>query len=257
MKKNANVCYIKKIDKFSLQNKIAVQEAAQEIACMFPRRIPSEIVAELPMASYKGDIVLVNSEEEAQSAVLEISKETLLGFDTESRPSFKKGFSYPVSILQIGGAEKVWIFRLANIGSAIEKVFSILENPLIKKVGVAVNGDIANLKALRDFTPAGFEDISVKTRQVGIVNTGLRNLLSLFTGLRISKSAQMSNWAAEELSKKQISYAATDAWASRILYLEVEKLFEHGYVLEPEKPMEDKRGIVRRFFEKLRSKFWC
>ncbi len=249
------VCYIEKIENFNLKNKSAVQETVQKIACMFPRRIPSEIVAQLPMAAYRGDIVLVNTEEEAQAAVSEISREKLLGFDTESRPSFKRGFSYPVSILQIGGAEKVWVFRLANIGSALEKVFSILENPNIKKVGVAVNGDIANLKALHDFKPAGFEDISVKTRKVGIVNTGLRNLLSLFTGFRISKSAQMSNWAAEELSKKQISYAATDAWASRLLYLEVEKLFEHCYVLEPEKPKEDKRGIVRRFFERLRSKF--
>lgn len=255
MKKTLCLCYIGIIDNFNSFNKSAVQEAVQKIACMFPRRIPSEIVAQLPMAAYKGDVVLVNSEEEAEKAVLEISRESLLGFDTESRPSFKKGFSYPVSILQIGGEGKVWVFRLANIGSSLEKVFSILENPNIKKVGVAVNGDIANLKALRDFEPAGFEDISVKTRQIGIVNTGLRNLLSLFTGFRISKSAQMSNWAAEELSKKQISYAATDAWASRLLYLEVEKLFEHGYVLEPEKNREE-RGIFWRFIEWMRLKLF-
>lgn len=233
-----------------------MQEQVLKISCMFPRRIPSEVVAVLPMAVFKGEVVLVDTNEEAEEAVLEISKESLLGFDTESRPSFKKGVSYPVSILQLGGAEKVWVFRLANIEASLEKIFSIFENPEIKKVGVAVKGDISNLKALRNFEPVNFEDISVKTRQVGIVNTGLRNLLSLFMGVRISKSAQMSNWGADVLSKKQISYAATDAWASRVLYLEVEKLFAHSYVLEPEKPVNDKRGIVAKFFKILRSKFF-
>ena len=235
-------------------------ETQTAITCMFPRRIPSEIVSRLPMGAYRGEIVLVDTDEDADAAVDEISKETLLGFDTESKPSFKKGHSYPVSILQIGGEKKVWIFRLGRLDWSMPRVFSILENPKIKKVGVAVNGDISGLKGLRDFEPAGFEDISDKTRKIGIVNTGLRNLLSLFTGFRISKSAQMSNWAADELSKKQILYAATDAWASRLLYLEVEKLFKHGgYVLEPEHDDENakKRGIVKRFFEMLRSKFFA
>ncbi|MBR4597155.1 MAG: 3'-5' exonuclease domain-containing protein 2 [Opitutales bacterium] len=234
-------------------------ETKPQITCMFPRRIPSDIVARLPMGAYRGEIVLVETDEDADAAVDEISKETLLGFDTESKPSFKKGHSYPVSILQIGGENKVWIFRLGRLDWSMPRVYSILENPSIKKVGVAVNGDISALKGLREFEPAGFEDISDKTRKIGIVNTGLRNLLSLFTGFRISKSAQMSNWAADELSKKQILYAATDAWASRLLYLEVEKLFARGgYVLEPaEDETAKKRGIVKRFFAMLRSKFFA
>lgn len=225
------------------------------VKCVYPRRIPSDLVMSLPLASYTDKTVLVETDEAADVAVLEILKETLLGFDTESKPSFKKGQTFPVSILQLGGKDCVWVFKLAGLSKSYEKIFSILENPDIKKVGVAVKGDINALRKLRDFTPAGFEDISEKTRSIGIVNTGLKNLAGLFLGKRISKSVQMSNWAAETLTQKQIQYAATDAWISRDLHIEVSKVLrDKRYVLEPEpKPVTVQKNFIIRLFERLKS----
>lgn len=228
------------------------------IKCMYPRRIPSELVMSLSLAAYGGKIVLVDTDELADLALSDISKEVLLGFDTESKPSFKKGQSFPVSILQLGGSDCVWVFKLAGLSKSYEKIFAVLENPNIKKVGVAVKGDVNALRKLHEFTPAGFEDISEKTRSIGIVNTGLKNLAGLFLGRRISKSVQMSNWAAETLTQKQIMYAATDAWISRDLHIEVSKVLRAGrYALEPEeKPAAKPKGFIFRVFESLRGRFF-
>lgn len=228
------------------------------IKCVFPRKIESDFIVNLPLAAYTSKTVLVESDEVAETAVCDILKETLLGFDTESKPTFKKGHSNPVSILQLGGVDCVWVFRMALLEKSYPKIYSILENGNIKKVGVAVKGDISALNRLYPFSPAGFEDISDKTRALGIVNTGLRNLAGLFLGKRISKSAQMSNWAADSLTQKQISYAATDAWISRDLHLAVAKVLrEKRYGLEPEiEPKPLKKNVLSKFWEKLRGKFF-
>lgn len=227
--------------------------AGRALTCLYPKRIPSDMVMSLPLAAYKGKTVLVDSDEAAELAVAEIEKETLLGFDTESRPSFKKGQDFPVSILQLGGENCVWVFKLGALAKSYPKIFSILENANIKKVGVAVRGDLNALGKLHNFTPAGFEDISESTKKIGIINTGLKNLSGLFLGKRISKSAQMSNWAAETLSEKQIVYAATDAWISRALYEEVSKVMsQKRYALEPESAPEPKpRGVFSWLCEKI------
>ncbi len=195
------------------------------IKCAFPNRIPKEGLSGLPLAAYSGKVILVETAEDVELALKNIAKEKLLGFDTESRPSFSSSQHFPVSIIQLCGEHCVWIFKLKNIQDLLPKIFEIFENPQIKKVGVAVKGDISALRKLCEFKPQGFEDISEKTRKIGIVNTGLRNLAAVFLGVRISKSAQMSNWANDELSSKQISYAATDAWISRELYENVNKIF--------------------------------
>lgn len=229
------------------------------IKCVFPSRVPREGLACLPLSSYSGKVVLVETDADAVAAVQQILREKVLGFDTESRPSFKRSQNFPVSIIQLCGENCVWIFRLANLKDSFPAVFSIFEDPHIRKVGVAVNGDISGLRKLREFTPAGFEDISDKTRKIGIVNTGLRNLSAVFLGYRISKSAQMSNWAAETLTAKQLTYAATDAWISRELYLVVHKIYsEKRYGIEPDAPAPQARGkgrqgIVARFFKMLRG----
>lgn len=229
------------------------KSAGGGLTCLYPKRIPSDMVMLLPLAAYAGKTVLVDSDEAAELAVAEIEKETLLGFDTESRPAFKKGQDFPVSILQLGGENCVWVFKLAGLSKSYPRIFSILENAKIKKVGVAVKGDLNALRKLRDFTPAGFEDISEKTRSIGIINTGLKNLSGLFLGKRISKSVQMSNWAAETLSEKQIVYAATDAWISRALYEEVSKVMSRRrYALEPEPaPKIKPKNLFSRLFEKM------
>lgn len=205
--------------------------------CAYPIRIDPEITKYLPMVQYKGDVVVVDNAANLDEIMGEISNETVLGFDTETRPSFRKGVHYNTSLLQLCGENRAWLFKLDPLKDVLEKVFSVLANENIVKCGVAVSGDISGLKSLCEFEAKGFVEISDYTQKMGILNTGLKNLSCVFFGERISKSVQMSNWASETLSPRQITYAATDAWISRRLYLEVKARFgENNYELQAEYP---------------------
>ena len=205
--------------------------------CAYPVRIDPEITKYLPMVQYGGDVVVVDNAADLDCIMDEISKETVLGFDTETRPSFRKGVHYNTSLLQLCGENRAWLFKLDTLKDSLEKVFSVLTDENIVKCGVAVNGDITGLKSLCQFEARGFVEISDYTQKMGILNTGLKNLSCVFFGERISKSVQMSNWASETLSPRQITYAATDAWISRRLYLEVKARFcENNYELQNDYP---------------------
>lgn len=182
------------------------------------QRIDKETINQLPLSAYKGEIVLVSDGSGLHKAVAELRKESVLGFDTESRPSFRKGDNFGVSLLQLAGANRVFLFQLAKISDP-GPLFSILRNGKILKVGVALHDDIRKLQDIRKFKPGGFVEIADCTQKAGIVNTGLRSLVAYFLGFRISKRAQVSNWARKNLTDVQIQYAATDAWVSRELYL--------------------------------------
>lgn len=186
-------------------------------------RIEKEFISALPLMQYAGKIVLVEDEKTAKRAVKELSREKILGFDTETRPSFRKGAGYMVSLVQLCGAKCAYLFRLDFCGG-VPVLFPLFENPKILKVGVAVKDDVLHLKVRAPFDDAGFVDASRYTRAARIENTGLRALTAHFLGGRISKAAQVSNWAAKKLSPQQIVYAATDAWTSRELFLKLQKL---------------------------------
>lgn len=186
-------------------------------------RIEKEFISALPLLQYEGKIVLVESEAAAKKAVKELSREKILGFDTETRPNFRKGAGYMVSLVQLCGGKCAYLFRLDYCGG-VPVLFPLFENPNILKVGVAVKDDVHHLKIRAPFDDAGFVDASKYTRAARIENTGLRALTAYFLGGRISKAAQVSNWAARELSPQQIVYAATDAWTSRELFLKLQRL---------------------------------
>ncbi len=186
-------------------------------------RIEKDFISSLPLMQYEGKIVLVEDEKTAKRAVRSLLREKVLGFDTETRPSFRKGAGYMVSLVQLCGKKCAYLFRLDFCGG-VPVLFPLLENPNILKVGVAVKDDVIHLKVRAPFDDAGFVDASKFTRAVRIENTGLRALTAHFLGGRISKAAQVSNWAAKELSPQQIVYAATDAWISRELFLKLQKL---------------------------------
>ena len=186
-------------------------------------RIEKDFISALPLMQYEGKIVLVEDEKTARKAVRALAREKVLGFDTETRPSFRKGAGYMVSLVQLCGKKCAYLFRLDFCGG-VPVLFPILENPNILKVGVAVKDDVLHLKVRAPFDDAGFIDASKFTRAARIENTGLRALTAHFLGGRISKAAQVSNWAAKELSPQQIVYAATDAWISRELFLKLQKL---------------------------------
>ncbi|MGC6425154.1 MAG: 3'-5' exonuclease [Lentimonas sp.] len=174
-------------------------------------------INELPLISWQGRVEVLNTSEEMEAAVDKLLSETHLGFDTETRPTFKKGEYYPPALIQLGTSDCVYLFRISKIG-ALDPLLPVLESESILKTGVAIKDDVKELIAMQNFTPGGFFEITELTSKLGYKNRGLRALAALLLGGRISKAAQVSNWARQELDEKQISYAATDAWISRELY---------------------------------------
>ena len=188
-----------------------------------PIRIEKEAIAALPLGEWAGKIVLVEDPGAVAAAVTRLSGERVLGFDTETKPNFRPGGNNFPSLVQLAAGDVVYLFRLDDCGG-VPGLFPLLRDPKILKVGVAVKDDVKNLKDRAPFKDAGFVEISDYTRKANIENTGLRALVAHFLGMRISKSAQVTNWAAKHLSAQQVTYAATDAWVSRELYLKIETL---------------------------------
>ncbi|MDR2512302.1 MAG: hypothetical protein LBD01_00625 [Puniceicoccales bacterium] len=186
-------------------------------------RIEKEAIASLPLGQFKGKVVVVESAADARAAVQRLGSEEMLGFDTESRPSFTRGVSYLPSLVQLAAEDVVYLFRLALCGG-VSALFPIFCNERILKVGVAVRDDVRGLQERAPFDDAGFVEISEYTRKAGVENTGLRALVAHYLGLRVSKGAQVTNWASNRLTPQQITYAATDAWMSRCLYERIKTL---------------------------------
>lgn len=189
-------------------------------------------IKDLPRALFKGRIIVVLSESEAKKAVSYLMKADILGFDTETRPSFKKGQQNKVSLLQVSTRDTCFLFRLNRIGlcPAIKK---LLETKKVKKIGLSWDDDIRSLKALGDFNPQGFFELQQHMQELGIEDISLAKLYANIFEQRISKREQLSNWEADVLSAKQQGYAATDAWACIMLYEEYMRLkTTKEYVLE-------------------------
>jgi ribonuclease D len=181
------------------------------------RTISKAEINEKPLIEYEGNLTVVDTDELLDKVLPAVQAETLLGFDTETRPAFRKGESYLPSLLQLGGESHVWIFHLKKV-KQLDALFSVLADPDILKVGVAIDRDILELRDLHEFTAAGFRDVGKMAEQRHFRKTGLRPLAAMLLNGRVSKGAQVSNWASYPLSEKQILYAATDAWISRRLY---------------------------------------
>ncbi len=174
-------------------------------------------INELPLISWEGPIEILNTIEEMEQAAELLKGETHLGFDTETRPSFKKGEYHPPALIQLCTADCAYLFRISKT-KTLKPLLPILESPNILKTGVAIKDDVKELRAMEAFEAAGFIEIADITQKLGYSNRGLRTLAGLLLNGRISKAAQVSNWARQELDDKQIRYAATDAWISRELY---------------------------------------
>jgi len=189
---------------------------------MIKTTIYSEEVNQLELNAYNGEIVVVNNLSAVTAAFEEINKNNVVGFDTETKPMFKKGEYNPVALLQIAIPDKVFIVRINNTGLNID-ILRFFENKNIKKIGVALTDDIKDLQKLKDFVPRGFLQLNKLVKHIGIESNGLRKMAAILLGFRITKNAQVSNWEATELTQKQIIYAATDAWVCLKMYEKIEK----------------------------------
>lgn len=179
--------------------------------------ITKEEINTLPLASFSGEVQLITERKKIISAFEEITSHEVVGFDTETRPSFHKGQFYHVSLLQLALPEKVFLIRLNQTGITQEMI-SFLENDEILKAGIGLRDDIKALQKLKRFNADGFVELSTIAKKKGLEVESVKKLAGLLLGFRISKSAQTSNWEAEHYTEKQISYAATDAWVCLKLY---------------------------------------
>jgi ribonuclease D len=196
---------------------------------MIPKRISKEIINDLPLGQFEGEIVLINTLDQVKEVADELIKHKLIGFDTETRPSFRKGTQYYVSLLQLATEEMAFLIRLNEIGMP-GLIQEILEDSSIVKIGAAVLDDLRGLRKVSlGFEPQSFFDLNEELKKVGFENVGVRNLAAMVLNIRISKSEQVSNWEASELTEKQKLYAATDAWVCLEIY---KKLQYQGYLDE-------------------------
>ena len=189
----------------------------------FDQRMTKEEINNCPIKKWTGPVHIIRSSERMTYAVEHLSREAILGFDTETRPAFKKGQKYLPSLLQLAGENSVYLFQLKHLGLQ-EPLIKILADPTVIKAGVSLAHDLRELKKLTPFTQAGFVGLGKMSKEKGIKNHGLRGLAAVVLGLRISKSAQTTNWAKDELTQSQIRYAATDAWVGRELYLKLTQI---------------------------------
>ena len=186
----------------------------------YPAKIDKDIVRELPVAQTDCEIEVIDSANEVATAVDCLMQEEVVGFDTETKPSFTHGKSNKIALMQISTAKKCFLFRLQMIGKS-EALKNFLENEKIKKIGLALHGDLRNLRVWDKFTPKNFIDLQKIVIQYGIEELGLQRIYAIIFGKKISKSQQLSNWEAKILNQAQQIYAATDAWACREIYLKL------------------------------------
>ena len=184
-------------------------------------------IASLPCVLFDGRIVVVVSESEAAKAVDYLLSQDVLGIDTETRPSFRRGTNYKVSLLQVSSREVCFLFRLNHI-KMCEPVKRLLEDEGVLKVGLSLHDDIAALKKLREFKPGNFFDLQKHVNEIGIEDLSLQKIYANLFGQKISKAQRLTNWEADILSDKQKGYAATDAWSCIKIYEELKRLEATG-----------------------------
>jgi ribonuclease D len=183
-----------------------------------PLTISREEVNALPIRRYEGEVRVVSQAQDVAPALADILQEAVVGFDTETRPAFRPGESYPPSLAQVATARAVYLFQVRH-REAAAAVAQMLASEHVVKAGVGLADDLKALKKLIEFSQRSIVDLGAVATRHGLKQTGVRNLTGMFLGFRIPKGTKTSNWARSQLTPQQIAYAATDAWACRELYL--------------------------------------
>ena len=183
--------------------------------------------------AFPGEIVVIDRQGLAFFRALEyLKRQSVLGFDTESRPNFSpQHHHYGVALLQLSGPDRAYLFRVKSL-TMYKRLFKVLADERVVKVGAAVGDDIHGLQRYCDFKPKSFVDLQKIVWEYGVKDKSVKKMAAIILGVRISKTQQLSNWEAEHLSEAQKKYAATDAWVCREMYLKL--LDSEKHPLTPE-----------------------
>ena len=206
--------------------------------------ISKDLLQWMPLAAFEGEVVVVDKPEQVVEAVSYLRTQSIVGVDTEARPSFQRGIHYPTALVQIASHERCYLFRLTHIGMP-QELADFFADEQICKVGLAFKDDINGLRRRRNFTPANCVDIQKMVTQYGILDLGLQKLFAICFGKKISKSQQLTNWENSHLTPEQARYASTDAWATLLIY---EDLLKHER-LTPEEVSALQREEKERMIE--------
>lgn len=189
-------------------------------------------IQKLPCVRFEGRIIVIFTERDADKAVDYLMRQPLLGIDTETRPSFQKGRTHQVALLQVATHDTCFLFRLNKIGIP-DSVIRLLEDNTITKVGLSLQDDMHMLNLRRSFVPGTFVELQKEVKDIGIDDNSLQKIYANLFGGRISKNQQLSNWEADILTEAQQRYAATDAWACIKIHEEVARMKQSGdFVVE-------------------------
>lgn len=180
-------------------------------------KISKEELNELPHGVFDGKIVIIENLLHLQKIIPFLRHQKELGFDTETRPSFKKGKINTVALLQLSTSKEAFLFRISKMGFPAV-LADILADEAIVKIGAAIRDDIKALQKITPFIPGGFVELQNFVKQFGIEDAGLQKLTGNILGFKISKGQRLSNWENQELTESQQQYAATDAWVGLEIY---------------------------------------
>ena len=189
---------------------------------MFKPKISKEELNEMPVVAFAGEITLVDNPEKAEKAILELQKAGMVGVDTETKPSFTRGTYHKVSLVQISTTEHCYLFRLNKMPFP-PALGAFLASDSVMKIGLALRDDFAGLNRLYAFKPQNFIDLQNIVKNYGILELGLQKIFAIVFGRKISKAQRLTNWESTELTEQQQIYAATDAWASLLIYMQLQK----------------------------------
>ena len=189
---------------------------------------PKERIQSLPLTKFEGRVFVITTESDADKAVDYLMKQPILGFDTETRPSFKKWQRHTVSLLQVSTHDTCFLFRLHLTGMT-KSIIRLLEDRKITKVGLSLRDDFHQLHERSPFNVGTFIDLQDEVKEIGVQDASLQKIFANLLGGKISKSQQLSNWEADILTDGQKTYAATDAWACIMIHEEIQRLAKTGF----------------------------
>lgn len=184
----------------------------------FSIAIDKKCVAEMPNVTFAGAITVIERAEEVADAVSFLRRHDVVGFDTETKPNFRKGMTNRVSLIQVSTEDHSFLFRINKMGFTPElKEFMECED--VVKVGLSLKDDFHMLHQVGEFEPRSFVELQEMVKSYHIADASLQKIYAILFGHRISKGQRLTNWEAPTLTEPQMIYASIDAWACRHIYM--------------------------------------